>query len=555
MKSNITSLLRKDRKVMRNLWRVVRRESLFKVGFVLLFAACLLCGLFALFFDGFRFLAAFGGVGFMVTRRLFSLFFLGLGAMLVISSMVTSYSTLFRSREVPLLLVSPFDDAGIVTYKFAETALLSSWAFFIIIIPFGGAYAVHEKLGFGFGLWILAFTVPFLVLCSGLGTLITLLVVRWIPRGRSIGLVLLLACGVYFYMTVIRLGHGSAFDSPVFMLARIVPGLKAASLPGMPSWWTAEGIKACSRGDWYRGLMLLGVLTSNALMAGLAVQCVGKATFYEAFQRVHGSRSRAARRTVMFRRLSRALRFLARDVRAVMLKDVRTFCRDPMQWSQALIFFGLLAFYFASIRSFRYDRLPQEWRNMIAFLNVFSVAAVQCSLASRFVYPQLSLEGQAFWMLGLSPITTRRILLTKFALAAAAMLAAGIALILLSTRMLHVEPQVRLVALAIISAISVAVSGLSTGLGAVFLDLKKANPASIVSGFGGTVNLVLSLVFMLAAIIPFGLIFHFSFLGHLTPSGVPNALAWGFGWLMLITLLTTVTPLWIGRRAMLGRDF
>ena len=38
-----------------------------------------------------------------------------------------------------------------------------------------------------------------------------------------------------------------------------------------------------------------------------------------------------------------------RPIRLLLLKDLRTFCRDPAQWSQFLIFFGLLAFYFLNI--------------------------------------------------------------------------------------------------------------------------------------------------------------------------------------------------------------
>lgn len=552
----ITVLLSKDRKALCNFWRVFRRESLFKVGFILLFAMGMLCGLFALFFDGFQFLADFGGAGYMITRRLFSLFFFGLGVMLVISGIVTSYSTLFRSREVPCLLVGPFDVAGIVTYKFAETTVLSSWAFFFIIIPFAGAYAWQERLGIQFGLSTCLFTIPFLVLCSGIGVLITLLVVRWVPRVRSAGVALLVGLGVLACATIIRYGHDRAFDSPVLLLSRIVPGIRAASLPVMPSWWAAEGIKAFSGGNRARGVMFLGLLTSNALMIVLAIQWVGRSVFYEAFQRANGSRGSVVRKTAMFPRLSNAMRFVvARNVRAILLKDIRTFCRDPMQWSQALIFFGLLAFYFASIRSFHYDQLRTEWRNMIVFLNVFSVAAVQCSLASRFVYPQLSLEGQAFWMLGLSPITARRILLSKFVLAAVAMLVVSMGLILLSTRMLQVEPGIRFVAVAIMAAVSVTLAGLSTGLGAVFLDLKTANPAAIVSGFGGTVNLVLSLVFMLAVILPFGFIYHLSFLGRISPAAAPRALLTAFAWVACITPVMTVVPLWLGRRALLSRDY
>ena len=38
--------------------------------------------------------------------------------------------------------------------------------------------------------WLaLVFSLPFLVLCSGLGTFVTLLLVRWFPRGRMVKLV------------------------------------------------------------------------------------------------------------------------------------------------------------------------------------------------------------------------------------------------------------------------------------------------------------------------------------------------------------------------------
>ena len=67
-----------------------------------------------------------------------------------------------------------------------ETALLSSWAFFFIIIPFVGAYAWHERLPVLFSAWTVLYSIPFVMLCAGVGMLIMLLVVRWKPSGRRI---------------------------------------------------------------------------------------------------------------------------------------------------------------------------------------------------------------------------------------------------------------------------------------------------------------------------------------------------------------------------------
>ena len=116
----------KDWKALRNLRRILQRESIFKTVFILLFAGGMMGGFFLMFANGFQFLSSLGGAGFMVTRRLFALFFLGLGAMLVVSNIVTSYSTLFRSRETLFLLTAPLDTRSLVTYKFIESTLLSS---------------------------------------------------------------------------------------------------------------------------------------------------------------------------------------------------------------------------------------------------------------------------------------------------------------------------------------------------------------------------------------------------------------------------------------------
>ncbi|MBN1557665.1 MAG: hypothetical protein JW951_05925 [Lentisphaerae bacterium] len=548
-------LLRKDGRALRNLGRTLRRESRFKLGFVALFACGLLAGLFALFLDGFRFLDSIGGSGFMITRRLFALFYLALSVMLALSSIVTAYATMYRSRETGFLLTGPVPTETLVTYKFLESALLSSWAFFFIIAPFASAYAWHESLGVPFALWTLLFSVPFLTLCSGVGVLVSLVLVRWAPRGRVLPLVLALAAGLAVWAAA---GGGRAPDpgeAPTFVLSRIVPGLQAASHPLLPSWWAAEGVMACTGGQTGRGLMLWLVLVSNMFMLLLLVQGLGRRLFYAGYQRMAGGGGRRRRRSVLLRRTERMLRGLNGAVRGMVIKDVRTFLRDPMQWSQAAIFFGLLALYFANIRSFYYDRLPDTWRNLVAFLNVFSVAAVQCSLASRFIFPQLSLEGHAFWVLGLSPTPVRRILMTKFALSLAGMLAVSVGLMLISTAMLQVAAPVRAAAVALAVAISCAVCGLSTGLGAVFLDLRTANPMAVVSGFGGTLNLVLSLAFMLAVILPTGLLFHVSALGRIAPDALQRGLAAASVWVAGLTAAAVALPLWLGRRALVQRDY
>jgi ABC-2 type transport system permease protein len=565
----LMSLLRKDGRVLRNLRQAARAQSVFKIVFILIFAAGLLAGLGVMFLEGFRFLGALGGIGVMLIRHLFALFFFGLGLMLIFSNIITTYTTVFNSDEIPFLLCRPITPGEILLHKWMETTLISSWAFFFIIIPFIGAFAWYEHLSLFFILWTFLFSVPFVLLYAGGGTLITLLVLCWAPRWRPrvwVGAAALASIGWGGWALF---GAGKPqIDDAAFILERFVPGLKLAAFPLWPSAWMVEGIMALSRGQWLRGGLLFGVLLANVLLIGLLVEVLGNARFVQAWQRSraslrapHPARNRFHRRQGYggqdggMPALERLLSFLAPDTRAIIVKDLRTLLRDPAQWIQGLLFFGLLALYFFNLRNLHYHLLSAVWRNLIVFLNMFSLAAVMCSFCARFIYPQLSLEGQAFWLIGLAPTTMGRVLRIKFLVSLAGMLVISVALMAVSAAMLDVGGRVWVTALGLAVAISLGLCGLATGLGAVFLDLKQRNPMAIISGFGGTLNLALSLAYMTATILPFGALCHYYTQGRIG-SGILNAgTAAAWAWLIVITLTAVLLPLAAGRRSLMRRDY
>jgi len=550
----LTAIWMKDFFALRNLRHLLQRESVFKVTFILLFATGMMGGFFAMFLSGFRFLSEMGGGGFMITHRLFALFFLGLGGMLLMSNVITSYSTIFKSRETLFLLTAPLDTRTLITYKFIESSLLSSWAFFFLMVPYTAAYAWHAHLGIFFPVWTFLFATPFVLLCGAIGTLISLVAVRWFPRNWIFwGLItgLALASTIYGIVQI----RPVANESASFILNRFLPGLQLASHPLMPNSWVAEGIMALTSSQWTRGLLLWLVLMANTAVLMLLVQWLGERTFYNAYQRVVGASDFRRRSAELLSSLDQSLVFLPHDIRGMVMKDIRSFLRDPMQWSQALIFFGLLAIYFSSFRSFHYNEMPDLWRNLIVFLNIFSVSSVICSLAARFVYPQLSLEGHSFWILGLAPTGMRRILLTKFFLAALAMVTVSAGLMGLAAWMLQAGWALTTLSVGLAIAVSLAAAALATGLGAIFIDLKQPNPVAIISGFGGTMNLVFTLGFMLSVILPFGLIWH----GHVTygfsGTSFHHANLYATLWVVILSTATIIMPLWLGIRSLKHREY
>lgn len=551
----LLALARKSLRASANFGKMVRDQSWLKIGVIAFVGLLLVGGLTRLFYAGFAFIGSLGGAGMMIVQNLFSFFFLGLGAMLVFSNAVTAYSAIFRSEEMNFLLVRPIPIGHILIHKFWEVALLSSWAFFFMVVPFIGAYALHQKLSPLFALWTLVCAFPFVLICAAVGTIAALLIVRWVPRGRALWILLGGIAVALILRFILSVAHDArTTEDSQLVLSRLIPGMKLSSNPLWPSWWMAESILSLSRDHFSRGLLLWGLLASTALMSAVLVEWVGRLTFYDSWHRrmpVMASR----RRATSIRGLERWLGFLARDTRAVLIKDIRVFLRDPMQWSQALVFFGLLAIYFLNLRNLKYHLYGELWRNVIAWLNVISISAIMSSLSARFVYPQMSLEGHSFWIVGLSPMTMRRVLRAKFGLAFAALAVVGVTLSGISMTMLDVGPELRIVSMVVSTAVAAAVSALSTGLGAFFLDLRNRNPVAIISGFGGTLNLVLCLGFIFAATLPFGAVTHARLSHRLSESGYAFWLVALAVYVIALALVTALVPLYLGRKSLARREY
>jgi ABC-2 type transport system permease protein len=188
-----------------------------------------------------------------------------------------------------------------------------------------------------------------------------------------------------------------------------------------------------------------------------------------------------------------------------LIKDLRLFRRDPLQWSQFLLFFGLLSFYFIYVRRFDYGRQLTGWMTAIGFMNLGVVGLILSTFTTRFVFPLVSLEGQRFWILGTAPIDRREILWSKFLFATIITSVPCALLVFLSDIALQLwqrTPAMVLLHQLICLLLATGLSALSVGLGARLPDLHESSPAKIAAGFGGTLTLILSALFVVAVVLP-----------------------------------------------------
>ena len=255
-----------------------------------------------------------------------------------------------------------------------------------------------------------------------------------------------------------------------------------------------------------QGIFYFLLLLANALM-GLLIgfEAIGRLYYgswsaalssrAERFQRsAEAKRKKGWRRGPLERLL--ALAPIGRAEAALVMKDIRVFWRDPAQWIQFMIFFGLLCIYVLNLRNVAFNFEDKFWRVTISYLNLAASALTLSTLTTRFVFPQFSLEGRRLWILGLAPVGLRRVVSQKFWLSCITATVVTVSLMTTSSLMLHLEPPKVALFAVTIAIMSAALSGLSVGLGALFPNFKEDNPSKIVSGFGGTLCLVVSFIYI-----------------------------------------------------------
>jgi ABC-2 type transport system permease protein len=135
------------------------------------------------------------------------------------------------------------------------------------------------------------------------------------------------------------------------------------------------------------------------------------------------------------------------------------------------------------------------WRPVVSLLNLTAVAMALATFTGRFVYPLLSLEGRRLWVLTLAPWSPTRVVTAKFTFALLVGLPVSVALVVLSGKMLALSYGIIAYQAGIITCMAIGFSAGALGLGARLADYNEDNPAKLVAGYGGTINLMASLIF------------------------------------------------------------
>jgi ABC-2 type transport system permease protein len=169
----------------------------------------------------------------------------------------------------------------------------------------------------------------------------------------------------------------------------------------------------------------------------------------------------------------------------------------------------------------------------------------------------LSLEGRKFWILGLLPLRRERLLWGKFAFSATFSLITSETLIVLSDLILHVPLFMVAVHALTLAIIALGLSGISVGLGATMPNFRETDPSKIAVGFGGTLNLVASLLFLIVEVLLMAMPFHLGLILD-QPASQTMLQRLAIGGLVLgvtIGIAAVMIPMRVGARTLKRMEF
>jgi len=544
----------------------VRHQSRLKVGVVSVAAFLLWIGALIAFCLGLRWLQNFGldpsgaglNLGKLLMGSLLSVLMLALFLMLTFSNVLIAFSTFYRTRDMAYLMQSPLSVQSLFIARFVECVSFSSWASAYLGSPLILAYGLVTDASPMLYVAAALVFVPFVTIPAALGSMATMLLVRVFPMFKKWVFVAIGGCAVLAVFFYLRGKLLAGEDASQGMLSLVFDATTKTQSPFLPSHWAAHGILTAAAGRYMESIFDLMLLLANALFFSWVAMQLAARVFFPGWSALKGlDRQRVKPLDKgLLGKTDKLLAALPNPARVLIVKDIKLFWRDPTQWSQFLIFFGIMAVYIANLRNRSAMLDAEAYRTFIVSLNLGACSLITATLTSRFVYPLVSLEGQRFWLLGLAPLTFRQLIWQKYWLCVATTATFSMAIVTLSCIILRMEPLASFLSLYSIALVNLGLAGMSVGLGSLYPNFNEDNPARIVSGMGGTLNFLLSIGYIAAVVAGQTFMLQWK---RLVGPGASMPYWWTFagvvGFTAVLTAAATFIPMRLGLRNLEQMEF
>jgi len=478
-------------------------------------------------------------------------------SMLLFSNLITALSTFFLAQDLDLVLSAPTSSGSFFYSRLITTTVNSSWMVLFFSLPIFAAYGSVFHGGALFFLWVLLVLPLFLIIPAALGILIVHLLVYCLPARRIRDILFFIGLFAFIVLYFLfrfsqpeRLVQPEAFGHFLEFLS----AMETPSSPLLPSSWSAEIFASALFQKPVDLWFFYPLLMSYTLFLPLMTSWVSAAVHLTGWSKAQESRQGRRQGYLLDRIIDRMTYPFPGTLKAIMVKDIKTFLRDATQWSQLFLLLALIVVYLYNFKVLPLDRSPiptSTLRTVISFTNLGLAGFVLSAVAIRFAFPAVSLEGKAFWILQTSPIALRSLLWSKFWLNLIPLLFLGEILVFLSNTLLRVPGWMMSLSLITIFLMTFGITAIGVGVGALYPKFDYGNVAEIPTSFGGAICMIFSIAFIGAAVMIEAWPVYLLTMEGLNP-GSARASAWvivpSLAAVLALTVAAVIVPLRLGLR-------
>jgi ABC-2 type transport system permease protein len=490
-------------------------------------------------------------IGELLAGKLLGLVLIGFFAILLLSNVITALSSFFLAKDLDLLVSGPVDWLNLYLAKLFETMLHSSWMVVLMSVPMFAAYGVVYDGGPWFPFVVLGVFLPFILIPSVIGSALTLILVNVFPARRTRDILsviaVLTAAGIVLLFRLVRperLARPEGFRS----LVDFVTVLRTPTSPVLPSEWVQHTVMGwLTRQSEALPPYLLWSTAAALVVIGALIH---RALYAKGFSKAQESGQQIAKPGAMSRYTGRVLSLFGVTRRELLLKELRLFFRDTTQWSQLILLAVLVVVYVFNIKylPLRGPDVTFFLVNVVPFLNLVLAGFVLASIAARFIFPSVSLEGRTLWLLRSSPLNVRELLWAKFWVGTLPLLILALGIVTLTNAMLEVSAFMFWVSIFSITLMTFGLAGLAMGFGTLFPQFETENAAQIPTSFGGLLFMMASVALIAGVVIAeAGPVY--GYLRAMFYGGKPDVMEMviGFGIAAALCVTATVVPIQIAK--------
>jgi ABC-2 type transport system permease protein len=463
--------------------------SLVGVLWVVIYAVCV---------RSLRYLASEEVFGSIAAIKLLSIILITFAFVLIVSNIVTTFSTFFLSEDLEIVMTGPVRPAALYASRFLETSADSSWMVLVFGLPVFAAYGTVFSSGPSFYFLSFVCLLCLLVMTTALGILVVQALVKIFPVRRLRDLFLfvgiLIFVGVYL---LFRMARPEDFLNPEGFASMMdyLSVMSEPSSPLLPTTWILEILRPYISGyGWGELKFNLALLVTGTILIYRLAGHYHVHAHFEGYSRAMESRGARLSRSRTVDWTARLLeRHLDRPIARVVVKEFLLMARDWGRLSQLLLLIALIIVYlynFAALPSLNTPAATMFLKNTVAFLNIALAGFVIASLGVRFLFPAISSEGRAFWILKGAPVDLRRILMVKFWFYLVPMCILALILAVVTNYLLGVDAFMFAVSTVTVLLLAVGVTSLSIGMGVFHADFKDPDPSRAFTGFGALMTMI-----------------------------------------------------------------